>query len=171
MTEKLLPTALSLIVAWILQVSVVPYLSIFGVVPNLLFLVVVALALVEGPEAGCIAGFVAGLIFDLLGSSVVGPYALVLCVVGYVAGMLQANMFAEGWLLPVTVVFVAGLGSELAHGLILVVLDVGVPFWTALLRIMIPGALYNTALAVLLFPLLARVLRRDRTVRAFRRVA
>ena len=171
MIEKALPTVLALLAAWILQVSIVPYMSIFGVVPNLLFLVVVALALVEGPEAGCIAGFVAGLLFDLLGSSVVGPYALVFSVVGYSAGLLQANMFAEGWLMPVSVVFVAGLGAELAHGLILVILDVGVPFWTALVRIMLPGALYNTALAVLVFPLLARVLRQDRGVRAFRRVA
>lgn len=171
MIEKALPTVLALLAAWILQVAIVPYMSIFGVVPNMLFLVVVALALVEGPEAGAIAGFAAGLLFDLLGSSVVGPYALVFSVVGYTAGLLQANMFAEGWLLPVTVVFVAGLGAELAHGLILVVLDVGVPFWTALVRIMLPGSLYNTALAVLLFPLLARVLRQDRNVRSFRRVA
>ncbi|HEX9093144.1 MAG TPA: rod shape-determining protein MreD [Coriobacteriia bacterium] len=169
--NRAFPTALALLVAVILQVALAPQIALFGVVPNLIFLVVVTLALVEGPVAGCAAGFAGGLLFDLLGSSVVGPYALVFCVVGYLAGLLTANMFAESWLLPVTVVFVAGLGAELAYGGIMAVLDVGLPFWTAFLRLMLPGAVYNTALAVLLYPVLARVLRQDRPIKSFRRLA
>ena len=87
------------------------------------------------------------------------------------AGLLHANMFAEGWLLPVSVVFLASFGAELAYGLLMAVLDVGLPFWSALVRIMLPGAVYNTVLAVLLYPLMTRVLRRDRTVKSFRRLA
>jgi rod shape-determining protein MreD len=169
--NKLLPTALALAGAVVLQVALAPQIALFGVVPNLLFLVVVTLAFLEGPVAGSVGGFVGGLLFDLLGASVVGPYALVFCLVGYLAGLLQANLFAEGWLLPVTIVFVAGLGAEIAYGTIMVVLDVGMPFWWAFLRIMLPGAVYNTALAVLLYPVLARVLRQDRSMRSFRHLA
>ncbi|MDO8963046.1 MAG: rod shape-determining protein MreD [Coriobacteriia bacterium] len=169
--NRILPTAIALIAAAILQIAVAPYMSIFGVVPNVIFLVVVTLALVEGPVAGCTAGFVGGLLFDLLGNSVVGPYALVFCVVGYVAGLLQANMFAEGWLLPVTVVGLAGLGAEITHGVILSVLPAGAPFWGTMWRVMLPGALYNTALAVLVYPWLARLLRRDSSMKSFRRLA
>lgn len=169
--NKFLPAALALVAAVILQVSIAPYMSIFGVVPNFLFLVVVTLALTEGPVAGSLSGFAAGILFDLLGNSAVGPYALVLCVVGYVAGMLQANMFAEGWLLPVTVVAVAGLTTELTYGIVLTVLDAGIPFWRSLFTVMIPGALYQTVLAVLAYPWLARLLRPDRKMRSFRRLA
>jgi cell shape-determining protein MreD len=95
----------------------------------------------------------------------------VFTIVGYAAGLLQANMFAEGWLLPVSVVFVAGLAAEVAYGLVTVVLDVGTPFFYALWRIMLPGAIYNTALSVLLYPVLARFLRQDRSVKSFRRLA
>jgi len=169
--NRAFPTALALGVAVILQVAIAPQIAIFHVVPNLIFLVVVTLALVEGPVAGSTAGFIGGLLFDLLGTSVVGPYALVFCVVGYVAGMLEANMFAEGWLLPVSVVFIAGLCAQLAYGGIMAVLGVGMPFWRAALLIMLPGAVYNTALAVLLYPVMSRFLRRDRTVKSFRRLA
>lgn len=169
--NRFFPTAVALLVAVILQVAIAPYLAVFGVVPNIVFLVVVTLALVEGPVAGCAAGFVGGLMFDLLGSGVVGPYALVLTVVGYVAGLMQANMFAEGWLLPVSVVAVASLATEVSYGIILAIVGAGESFWAGALTVMLPGALYNTILAVLVYPWLARLLRRDKTVKSFRRLA
>lgn len=169
--NRALTTALALISAIVLQVAIAPQIAVFGVVPNFVFLVVVTLALLEGPATGCAAGFVGGLLFDLLGASVVGPYALVFCVAGYMAGLIHANMFAEGWLLPVSVVFIASVGAEITYGIIMAVLDIGLPFWSALVRIMLPGAVYNTVLAVLLYPLMTRVLRRDRTIKSFRRLA
>jgi hypothetical protein len=95
----------------------------------------------------------------------------VLTIVGYAAGTLTANMFAEGWLMPVTVVFIASLFAEVGYGLILTVLGVGGPFFSSLVRIMLPAAVYNTALAVLAYPWLARVLRQDRSMTEFRRLA
>jgi len=80
-------------------------------------------------------------------------------------------MFAEGWLLPVSVVAVASLATEISYGIILAIVGAGQPFWAGLLTVMLPGALYNTVLAVLVYPWLARLLRRDRTVKSFRRLA
>jgi rod shape-determining protein MreD len=169
--NKVWPTVGALVLATILQVALAPHMAVFNVVPNLLLLVVVTLAFVEGPVAGCVSGFVAGVVLDMLGSTVIGPWALVLTVVGYLAGMLTANLFAEGWLLPVTVVFVASLFAEMSYGIVLAVLGVGGPFFSALVRIMLPAAVYNTALAVLVYPWLARLLRQDRSMTEFRRLA
>jgi rod shape-determining protein MreD len=165
------PTVAALLVATFLQASIAPHLAVFGVVPNVLLLVVVTLALVEGPVPGAFAGFTAGVLLDMLGTSVIGPWALVLCVVGYVAGTLNANMFAEGWLLPITVAFMASLLAELSYGLLLAVLGVGGPFVVTLTHIVIPAAVYNTALAVLVYPWLARLLRQDPGMTEFRRMA
>ncbi len=169
--SKALTASIALAVAAILQVSLAPHIAVFGVVPNLFFLVVVTLAFVEGPVAGGVSGFVGGLLFDLIGTSVVGPYALVLSVVGYSTGMLSANLFAEGWLLPVTIVAVASLSAELANGVVLAVLGLGATFWRDVVTVMIPSAIYHTALAVLAYPWLARILRADRPMRSFRRLA
>jgi rod shape-determining protein MreD len=165
------PTALALFAATVLQAGIAPHLTAWGVVPNLYLLVVVTLGLVEGPVAGSVSGFVAGLLLDMLGTSVIGPWALVLSAVGYVAGMLSANMFAEGWLLPVTVVFVVSLLAELAYGLLLGVLGAGGPFLLTLTRIVGPASLYNTALAFLVYPWLSRFLRQDPAMTEFRRLA
>lgn len=165
------PTVAALLGATILQAGIAPHLAVFGVVPNFYLLVVVTLALVEGPVAGSVAGFVAGVLLDMLGTGVIGPWALVLSVVGYGAGTLSAHMFAEGWLLPVSVVFVASLAAELAYGVLLAVLGAGGPFLLTLTRIVGPAAAYNTALAFLVYPFLARLLRQDATMTEFRRLA
>ena len=144
-------TVVALIAAALLQVAVAPHIAIFGVVPNLLMLVVVTLALIEGPVGGAVAGFAAGLLFDVLGSAAIGPAALVLSVVGYVAGMLQENLFAESWIVPATVVFIATLVGEASYALLLGALGADVAVGEALLRIAVPGAAYSTVLAVLAF--------------------
>jgi rod shape-determining protein MreD len=168
--RRVLPTALVVLAALVLQVALAPHLAIGGAVPNFLLLAVIAVALMEGPKYGTLAGFVAGLSFDLIGTGPIGPMALVLCVVGFVVGSLQENMFAEGWRLPVTVVLVASLLTELGYWIVLAVAGQAEPFVTAFFSVMLPSALYNGVLALLTFPWLARFLRRDRTMTTFDRI-
>jgi rod shape-determining protein MreD len=164
-------TAGAILLAVLLQVGLAPALSLGGVVPNFLLLVTVTLALVEGPNWGAAAGFSAGLLFDLLGTGPVGPMALVLAIVGFVSGMLHANMFAEGWLLPLSVLAMASVATGLMYQVVLFVLgDVG-SFWTAFVTVVLPESLYNVALGLLIYPVLARFLRRDRPMNTFRRLA
>ena len=169
--NRVLPTIAAILAATLLQVGLAPYIAIGGVVPNFLLVVVVTLALVEGPTAGASAGFAAGLIFELIGSGPVGPMVLVLAVTGYMAGLLHENMFAEGWLLPLTVLAVASIASTLAYGLMLDLLGVGGPFVLTFFTKMLPEALYDTALGLLIYPWLARFLRQDRPMTTFRRLA
>lgn len=169
--QRRFPAVIALVVAMFLQVGLAPYLAIGGVVPNFLLLVVVTIALTTGPNEGAAVGFAAGLVFDLLGTAAVGPMALVLTLAGFVAGLLHEAMFAEGWLLPLIVLGVTALASEVAYGLLLNLLGVGGGFWSPLLTKMLPGAVYNTALALLVYPWLARLLRRDRPMKTFRRLA
>lgn len=168
---RALPVAGSIIVALLLQAGLAPYISIGGVTPNFLLLVVITAALTSGPTAGASSGFAAGLLFDLLGTGPVGPMALVLTVTGFLAGMLHEQMFAEGWLLPLTVLFFASLAAEVAYGLMLMLLGTQMSFGRTLLTTMLPGAVYNTALALLIYPWLARLLRSDSPMKTFRRLA
>jgi rod shape-determining protein MreD len=166
----LIPTIAALVAGAVLQAALAPYLSIGQVVPNFLLLVVITIALVEGPGPGAAVGFSAGLIFDLLGSGPVGPMILVLTLTGYLTGLMHENMFAEGWLLPLTVLAIATLSAEVAYGLILILVGSGGPFWSTFLTKMLPGAVYNTVLALLIYPWLARFLRQERPITTFRRL-
>lgn len=164
------PTTAAILLGVVLQVGIAPHLAIAGIVPNVLMLVVVTLAMVEGPRWGAGAGFAAGLAFDLIGTGPIGAMALVLTVVGYVAGSLQANMFAQGWLMPLTAVFMASFVTEVSYALVLNIVGEGGRLLATLGRISLPAALYNGVLALLTYPWLARFLRREPAMTTFRRL-
>lgn len=90
--RMLLATTL-VIVALVIQVSVLARLHLPGAVPDLVLLTVVAFALVYGHVGGCLIGFGAGLLSDLVppADHAAGRYALVLCVIGYVAGLFRPD--------------------------------------------------------------------------------
>jgi rod shape-determining protein MreD len=75
----------------VLQLTVVDRIAFpGGAGPDLVLLVVAALALAGGPMAGVLTGFLAGLALDVAppGSHFVGQNALVFCLVGYACGLL-----------------------------------------------------------------------------------
>ena len=90
---RALVLTLVLMAAVVLQVAVFSALSFEGVVPNLALLVVVAAALVRGPEFAAALGFLGGLAIDLAppADHVAGRWALALVVVGYLAGRVRPD--------------------------------------------------------------------------------
>jgi rod shape-determining protein MreD len=73
-------------VAAVVQVSAIAGARILGAEPDLLLVTVVSIGLVAGSIAGAGAGFVAGLLVDVMTLGVLGTTALVLTPAGYVAG-------------------------------------------------------------------------------------
>ncbi|MEU5974246.1 rod shape-determining protein MreD [Streptomyces sp. NPDC047315] len=113
----LLSTAL-VVVALVIQVSVLARLQLPGAVPDLMLLTVLGLAFVYGHLAGAFIGFGAGLLADLAppADHALGRYALVLCVIGYLAGLARPQdgklRSATG---PMAVVVAAAIGSTLLY--------------------------------------------------------
>ena len=77
--------------ALLLQLTIVNRIPLPDGRPDLLVLVVVALALVRGPVYGAVVGFVAGLAADVVppADHTLGRLALAYAVVGYAAGLLE----------------------------------------------------------------------------------
>lgn len=163
-------TLAMLVFAFILQIAIAPQLSIFGVTPNFVFVLMATIALLRGSRQGAIVGFTCGLIFDLVGSGPIGVSALAFCVAGTIAGALRQNTFAEGWKLPVLIVIVASFFSELLYATTLLLIGETIDFLPTLTDVVLPTTAYNGAIAVGIFPILARFLRQDRSVKTFRRI-
>ena len=86
------------------QVLIVP-LRIAGAHPDLLWLLPITAALLDGPETGAIVGFWAGLAFDLVLPTPFGLSALVGCLLGFAVGSLTAAVDPRAaWLKPVAAV-------------------------------------------------------------------
>jgi rod shape-determining protein MreD len=103
-------------VAVVLQVSFFPPLSWHGVVPNVALLVVVAAALVRGPQFASLLGFAAGLAVDLAppADHIAGRWALAFVVVGYLAGRIRTEMAQESRPGPAAVVAAVAASSFIA---------------------------------------------------------
>lgn len=77
---------LALPLAVLLQLAVAADLSLVAGAPDLVLIVICAIALARGPELGCVAGFAAGLALDVLAQHALGRDALIYCVAGYCLG-------------------------------------------------------------------------------------
>jgi len=166
--NKILAAIGALLLAFLLQVAVGPSIAILSVRPNFLLIVTIVMALVNGPVEGAVVGFCAGLLFDLIGTGPFGPAALVMCVVGYLAGILYERVFAQGWQLPVLVLAATSLFWEVCYLIVLLVLGQQISFFSALFTRAIPTVLYTTLIAVIVFPLLSRALREKPTMETVR---
>ena len=160
---RALVLTLVLLLAVVLQVAVFSLLSFDGVVPNLTLLVVVAAALVRGPEFAALLGFLGGLAIDLAPPTdhVAGRWALALVVVGYLAGRVRhdAGTSAVGALVTVAACSFIGTSIFALSGMLL--RDPAIPVGEALAVIPV-AVVYDVLLTPFVMPLLIRLFRRLR---------
>jgi rod shape-determining protein MreD len=113
--RRLLLAVATVVPALLLQSTVLARLPLPGGAPDLLLVVVVAFALAEGPLSGTITGFAAGLLADLGADHELGRTALVLALVGYLAGLVHDDPSIGGGerstVLPFVVVGLSALGA------------------------------------------------------------
>ncbi|MGH3365126.1 MAG: rod shape-determining protein MreD [Nocardioidaceae bacterium] len=147
--------------AVVLQVALFPHLAYAGVVPNLALLVVVAAALVRGPEFAAVIGFLSGLAIDLAppADHVAGRWALALVVVGYLAGRVRQDARTSALAAIVTVAAASFVGTSIFALSGMVLSDPAVPAVEALA--VIPAAVvYDVLITPFVLPLMMRLFRR-----------
>ena len=87
--RAMLRVALVIFIVLMVQQTVMVALRIDGAHPDLLWLLPITAALLDGPETGAVVGFWAGLAFDLVLPTPFGLSALVGCLLGYAVGSLD----------------------------------------------------------------------------------
>jgi rod shape-determining protein MreD len=158
---RLLVYAALVVLAIGLQVGPFSELAIHGVAPDLLLLVVVAVALVQGPERAALIGFVGGLALDLAppADHVAGRWALALVVVGFLVGLVRDD--ARQGLLPIMgAVAAASFVATSVFALTGLILDEPGVTVGRVLEVIPVAVAYDTALALLTVPLLMALVRR-----------
>ncbi|MFD6419405.1 rod shape-determining protein MreD [Streptomyces sp. NPDC060194] len=153
--NRLLLSTSLVVVALVLQVSVLARLQLPGAVPDLLLLTVLGLALVYGHVGGALIGFGAGLLADLAppADHAAGRYALVLCVIGYLAGLAKPESgqprTAVG---PMVVVASAAVGSTLLYAGVGALVGDTAARHVGLVGLVFTAALYDLLLAPFVVP-------------------
>jgi rod shape-determining protein MreD len=160
LVRGLVVTAL-VILALTVQLGVLPVIAIGGVVPNLVLVLVVALALARGPEYGAFVGFAAGLALDLAppADHAAGRWALALVIVGYLAGLVRRDARASAVMAVLVVAAGSFVGTSLFALSGLVLGDPGVSL-EGVTQVLPIALLYDVVAAPLVVPAVLLLMRR-----------
>lgn len=154
--------------ALLLQTTVFADVRLLGARPELMYLLTICFAVLEGPASGAATGFVGGMAQDFLLNQPKGITALTLTLLGYAIGMLRQYIVSPSPVLPVVLVAAGTFGGVLFYGIVSFLLGQLDTSWTYLVRVAALSGIYNAVLTPLLYPILRRAAEGSRSHRVIR---
>jgi rod shape-determining protein MreD len=146
------------LLAWLMQLTVVSQLTVFGVPADLTPLVVAFVGYITGSMTGAVFGFALGMFVDLTPEHTLGVNSLVFTAVGYGAGRIRELRDPAHGLVPVAVGAAATAIAAIAFALLQFLLGVKAPVSLLLLRDTLMIILLNTLIALPVYALVHRLL-------------
>jgi rod shape-determining protein MreD len=135
----------------LIQLTVIPFIAIQEVVPNLILIAVVYFSISNGQIFGTITGASYGLLFDLISGNLVGSHMLSKTVAGFVAGYFSGETRREKYLYTYSFTLVV-LISALADAMIFSffsVIDFNTNFILALFNYALLPSIYTSIVSIL----------------------
>ena len=146
-----------IIICFILQSTLFHYLSLAGLVPNLLLIVTMSFGLMRGRKEGMLVGFFSGLLIDIFFGTVLGPYALIYMTMGYINGFFHRIYYVEDVLLPMIMISMNDLIYNILIYLIYFLLRNRLDFGEYLITLILPEMLYTILITLFFYKLLVRI--------------
>ena len=144
----------------VIQLTVLDFISLANITPDLLIILCVWIALKEGQFRALFAGFLIGFVFDLVSIDVIGTNALTKTVVAFFAGLFFVEN--EDYKIIGSYKFILiVLGASLIHNLIYLFFYLKLSeasYMVFFIKYGLASALYTTVMA--LFPMLFRIRRK-----------
>lgn len=151
--KKLVMNILLIIIFFVLQTAVFSKLSIVGVFPNLLVVLVAVTGFMQGEKPALIMGFVCGLLLDLFTFRILGIQALILLLIGFVTGQFHNTFYPEDFKLPLLVITGSDLSFSLLMYFVTYLFRARFAFGFYFLNICLPELVYTLFVAILIYPL------------------
>lgn len=138
----------------VVHVVFLRFIAVSSVTPDLLLIFTVWIALTEGQFTGMFAGFLCGLLFDVVSADVLGSNALAKTLAGFAAGYFfrpAGAMLILGSFRFLLIVAISAAIHNLAY-YFFYVQPMQISFWAFFLKYGVATTLYTTVAAV--FPML-----------------
>jgi rod shape-determining protein MreD len=157
-----------IVMALLLQTTVFADVRLLGARPELMYLVTILFAMLEGPPSGAVTGFVGGMAQDFLLNQPKGITALTLTLLGYAVGLLRQYIVSPSPLLPVFLVSAGTFLGVVFYGAVSFLLGQMDTSWVYLVRVAALSAAYNAILTPIVHPVIRRLAEGSRTHRVAR---
>ncbi len=146
--------AAAIIVCFLLQCSVFDRFRIASVSPNLLIVLTASVGFMRGKREGLIVGFFSGLLLDIMAGSLLGFYALIYMLAGYLNGLFQRSYYPENIRLPILSIGLSDFSVNLIIYLFMFFMRRRFSFGYYLIHTILPELAYTAITAVFLYLIL-----------------
>lgn len=157
--KRILVLIVLVIISFLLQTSVLKHIAIGSITPNLFIILVSSFGFMRGKKEGMLIGFFLGLLIDIFYGvgNLIGFYALVYLVIGYLNGFFKRRFLADDIKLPVALIF----GSEFSYGLVnylfLYMMRSKFQFIYYFGQIIMPELVYTILVTLIFYPIILRI--------------
>ena len=142
------PSILTFLALAVIQASLGDIVSVYGIKPSFIFIVVYALSVTGGEWKGLLYGCLGGLVEDCLSGGYSGLFMSAYAISGFLAGRAGKKLFNIGESANFAGIFILSLVSSVYVILIMQNLQGGSGIVYSVFRFALPQAFYNAALGV-----------------------
>lgn len=137
----------------VLQTTLLSYIQIASIRPNLPVILTASFALMCGRESGMLIGFFTGILLDFFGGGILGFYALIYTVIGYCAGYTYRIFYDDDIKTPLLLIGICDIAYGICQYVTTFLIRGRIQLFFYLRRIIIPEAIYTVIFAVFLYQL------------------
>ncbi len=156
--------ALILIVAFVLQTSVLSRVPLFSSTPNLILVLTFIYGYSNSKIAGMLMGLFGGLMIDVFFCDIIGYHALILLIIGFVSGIWDSIFYSDDLYVPLILLIVSDVIYGIMYFLVWYVLQARFQLGYYLLQVFLPELLLTFIAGVILFKPLTAMIRRLKEV-------
>lgn len=160
MSKKILILTSLFYTTCLLQSTVLEYIEVFAVRPNILIIVAVSAALIRTDMEAAFVGFACGLGMDILIGRALGWYGISFFIVCLLIGLINAKLYKENPLIPVFFIFTSSIVIETLYYLISFFIKGYDDFVFVITNLILPESLYNAILGFPIFKLVLYIYRK-----------
>lgn len=151
--KRRITIALLCVLTAILQTTLVSYIQIASIRPNLAVILTASFALMCGRVTGMTVGFFTGILLDFFGGGILGFYALIYMVIGYCAGYTYRIFYDDDIKTPLLLIGICDLAYGICQYVTTFLIRGRINVFFYLKRIIIPEVIYTAIFAVFLYQL------------------
>lgn len=149
-----LVTVLIVIICFLLESTIFQSLSFASITPNLLIVVTASFGFMRGKKEGMLVGFLSGLIIDVFFGDLIGFYALIYMVLGYVNGFFKRIFYPDDIKLPLILISASDFVLGNLVFVFLFVMRSKFDYWYYLGHIIIPELIYTVLVTLVLYQII-----------------
>ena len=148
---------LLILISYLIQSTMIRILPLGGVAPNFLIILTSSFGFMKGKKEGMFIGFFSGLIMDVLFGNLIGFYALVYMIIGYLNGFFASIFYPEDVKLPMVLI----TSSELFYCFIIYIfrflIQGKLRFGYYFLHIILPEIVYTIFMTIIIYKVILNI--------------